>query len=189
MFLRGQSGRMNSVMVSSRGQAPCFTVASVMIENSKSEIRQLLPMSFLSKSWGPSFDLVGHCLSPVSLGDFLRRKAFSRNPEMAVNESNPLDLVGRDLVCCKLGCRQLFRRSDRLNRKPTNKARIGIFGVGLEAYWDQFAGLKPKLEGFQRHVETQLEQGAARSSARTWWTAIKAPKVRATCSPAVTWIC
>jgi hypothetical protein len=42
-----------------------------MIENFKSKIRQFLPMSFLSKSWGPSFDLVGHCLSPVSLGDFL----------------------------------------------------------------------------------------------------------------------
>ena len=54
------------------------------LTNSKSEIRQLLPMSFLSKSWEPSFDLVGHCLSPVSLGDFLRKKAFSRNPEMAV---------------------------------------------------------------------------------------------------------
>ena len=40
-------------------------------------------------------------------------------------------------------------------------ARIGVFGIGLEAYWDQFQGLKEKLEGYQRHVETQLlEVGA-----------------------------
>ena len=40
-------------------------------------------------------------------------------------------------------------------------ARIGVFGIGLEAYWDQFDGLKEKLMGLQRHVETQLlELGA-----------------------------
>jgi L-arabinose isomerase len=44
-----------------------------------------------------------------------------------------------------------------MNRKAEIKARIGVFGIGLEAYWDQFAGLKEKLEGFQRYVETQLE--------------------------------
>jgi L-arabinose isomerase len=44
-----------------------------------------------------------------------------------------------------------------MNRKASSKARIGVFGIGLEAYWDQFAGLKEKLEGFQKHVETQLE--------------------------------
>ncbi len=42
-----------------------------MIENSKGKIRQFLPR---------------HCLFPlVLLGDFLRKKAFSRNPEMAVD--------------------------------------------------------------------------------------------------------
>ena len=44
-----------------------------------------------------------------------------------------------------------------MNRKAISKARIGVFGIGLEAYWDQFEGLKEKLEGFQQHVETQLE--------------------------------
>ncbi len=70
-----------------------------MIENFKSEIRQLLPMSFLSKSYrvkhvhhvlrvlhdarskfrpgGPLF------VSRITRG-FLEKKAFSRNPEMAV---------------------------------------------------------------------------------------------------------
>jgi L-arabinose isomerase len=35
-------------------------------------------------------------------------------------------------------------------------ARIGVFGIGLAAYWDQFAGLKERLEGYQRHVESRL---------------------------------
>jgi hypothetical protein len=48
-----------------------LTVASAMIENFKSEIRRFLPR---------------HCLSPVPLGDFLRKKAFSRNPEITVIE-------------------------------------------------------------------------------------------------------
>jgi L-arabinose isomerase len=35
-----------------------------------------------------------------------------------------------------------------------------VFGIGLEAYWDQFAGLRERLEGYQRHVEEQLGQWA-----------------------------
>jgi L-arabinose isomerase len=34
--------------------------------------------------------------------------------------------------------------------EPTEKLRIGLCGIGLEAYWAQFAGLKAKLEG---HVD------------------------------------
>jgi len=26
--------------------------------------------------------------------------------------------------------------------------KIGLFGVGLEAYWEQFEGLKPRLENY-----------------------------------------
>ena len=33
---------------------------------------------------------------------------------------------------------------------PTIPPRIGVFGIGLAAYWDQFAGLKERLEGYQR---------------------------------------
>lgn len=36
------------------------------------------------------------------------------------------------------------------------KARIGLFAVGLAAYWPQFAGLKEKLEGYHQHVINQL---------------------------------
>jgi L-arabinose isomerase len=35
-------------------------------------------------------------------------------------------------------------------------AKIGVFGIGLAAYWPQFDGLKAKLEGYQREVEAQL---------------------------------
>jgi L-arabinose isomerase len=34
--------------------------------------------------------------------------------------------------------------------------KIGLFGIGLEAYWFQFAGLKPRLEGYLGQVEHKL---------------------------------
>jgi L-arabinose isomerase len=46
-------------------------------------------------------------------------------------------------------------------RKPQAKARIGVFGIGLAAYWPQFEGLKERLEGYQHEVETNLEQAGA----------------------------
>ena len=36
------------------------------------------------------------------------------------------------------------------------KPRIGIFGIGLAAYWPQFPGLKEQLEGYQRLVEERI---------------------------------
>jgi L-arabinose isomerase len=36
------------------------------------------------------------------------------------------------------------------------KARIGLFGVGLAAYWPQFPGLRERLEGYTREVESRL---------------------------------
>ena len=34
--------------------------------------------------------------------------------------------------------------------------KIGLFGIGLEAYWAQFDGLKTRLEGYLSEVETKL---------------------------------
>ncbi|PSR55339.1 arabinose isomerase [Adhaeribacter arboris] len=34
--------------------------------------------------------------------------------------------------------------------------KIGLFGVGLEAYWEQFEGLKERLEGYVSEVENKL---------------------------------
>jgi len=36
------------------------------------------------------------------------------------------------------------------------KLRVGLFGIGLEAYWPQFKGLKQRLEGYVQVVEQQL---------------------------------
>ena len=35
--------------------------------------------------------------------------------------------------------------------------RVGIFGIGLAAYWPQFEGLRERLEGYQRGIEARLE--------------------------------
>lgn len=36
--------------------------------------------------------------------------------------------------------------------------RIGLFGVGLEAYWPQFAGLKKRLEGYLQLIGGKLDR-------------------------------
>jgi L-arabinose isomerase len=35
--------------------------------------------------------------------------------------------------------------------------RVGIFGIGLAAYWPQFAGLRERLEGYQWGIQVHLE--------------------------------
>jgi L-arabinose isomerase len=40
-----------------------------------------------------------------------------------------------------------------MNQSP---ARIGVFGIGLAAYWPQFPGLKERLTGYQDEVEAQV---------------------------------
>ena len=34
--------------------------------------------------------------------------------------------------------------------------RVGLFGIGLDTYWPQFKGLKPRLESYVRVVEKKL---------------------------------
>lgn len=36
--------------------------------------------------------------------------------------------------------------------------RLGLFGIGLDAYWPQFAGLKERLEGYLETVESRLRR-------------------------------
>lgn len=36
--------------------------------------------------------------------------------------------------------------------------KIGLFGIGLEAYWEQFDGLKNRLEGYLAIVESKIAQ-------------------------------
>jgi len=37
-------------------------------------------------------------------------------------------------------------------------ARVGVFGIGLAAYWPQFEGLKERVEGYQRRVEERVAE-------------------------------
>jgi L-arabinose isomerase len=39
----------------------------------------------------------------------------------------------------------------------TAKLRVGLCGIGLDAYWPQFAGLREQLEGYLAQVEKRLE--------------------------------
>lgn len=42
--------------------------------------------------------------------------------------------------------------------RPAPRARIGVFGIGLEAYWAQFAGLRERCEGYQARVESRVRE-------------------------------
>jgi len=35
--------------------------------------------------------------------------------------------------------------------------KIGLFGIGLDAYWPQFPGLEERLKGYAGHVARKLE--------------------------------
>lgn len=43
-----------------------------------------------------------------------------------------------------------------MERKQRLPARVGVFGIGLAAYWPQFEGLRERLVGYQQHVEEQV---------------------------------
>jgi L-arabinose isomerase len=42
--------------------------------------------------------------------------------------------------------------------RPAPRARVGVFGIGLETYWPQFPGLKERIEGYQRRVEERVSE-------------------------------
>src|SRR4051794_17722865 len=45
--------------------------------------------------------------------------------------------------------------------RPAPRARVGVFGIGLEAYWPQFAGLRDRMVAYQDRVEERIgELGA-----------------------------
>ncbi|MFT3849595.1 MAG: L-fucose/L-arabinose isomerase family protein [Propionivibrio sp.] len=41
--------------------------------------------------------------------------------------------------------------------KSIRPIRVGLFGIGLDTYWAQFAGLKERLEGYQKEIAIRLE--------------------------------
>ncbi|HEV2108742.1 MAG TPA: L-fucose/L-arabinose isomerase family protein [Thermomicrobiales bacterium] len=48
-----------------------------------------------------------------------------------------------------------------MERVTTPRVRVGVFGIGLHAYWEQFPGLKQRLEGYQGEVEARLRDAGA----------------------------
>ncbi|MBD0284704.1 MAG: arabinose isomerase, partial [Flavisolibacter sp.] len=46
----------------------------------------------------------------------------------------------------------------QINIKGVNNSslKIGLFGIGLDTYWPQFAGLKERLEGYLNVVSDKL---------------------------------
>ena len=44
------------------------------------------------------------------------------------------------------------------SRRKTPPTKVGLFGIGLDAYWPQFKGLKAQLEGYLRVVHQKLER-------------------------------
>jgi L-arabinose isomerase len=44
----------------------------------------------------------------------------------------------------------------RLEGRARIRARVGVFGIGLQAYWPQFPGLRERIEGYQRRVEERV---------------------------------
>src|SRR6266481_8519154 len=45
-----------------------------------------------------------------------------------------------------------------MTRQPNNPLKIGVFGIGLDAYWVQFAGLEDRLRGYTQRVAEKLER-------------------------------
>src|SRR5919109_4044170 len=45
-----------------------------------------------------------------------------------------------------------------LEPRPAPRARVGVFGIGLEAYWPQFDGLRERISGYQRRVEERVAE-------------------------------
>lgn len=48
-----------------------------------------------------------------------------------------------------------------LERVSAPSVSVGVFGIGLHAYWEQFPGLKERLAGYQREVEAGLRAAGA----------------------------
>lgn len=40
--------------------------------------------------------------------------------------------------------------------KPVKRTRVGLYSVGLHAYWDQFPGLKERLTAYGKHIEQKV---------------------------------
>ncbi len=49
-----------------------------------------------------------------------------------------------------------FRIPSMPGKTANHGFKVGLFGIGLDAYWPQFEGLEDRLKGFIRQVETKI---------------------------------
>lgn len=56
-------------------------------------------------------------------------------------------------------------KSANLDRVQHRPAKVGVFSIGLGAYWPQFPGLRERLEAYRLHVESTLGNWAEIASA------------------------
>ena len=42
--------------------------------------------------------------------------------------------------------------------KPVKKARIGVYTMGLKAYWNQFAGLRERMIEYGQFIADRIAQ-------------------------------
>lgn len=45
-----------------------------------------------------------------------------------------------------------------MNQKETKRARVGLYSAGLQAYWNQFAGLRDRILGYNAFIESKVSQ-------------------------------
>ena len=55
----------------------------------------------------------------------------------------------------------------------TSPLRVGLFGIGLDAYWPQFSGLKDRLEGYLGRVAQKLARPSRRLMIRRRDSAVR----------------
>jgi L-arabinose isomerase len=55
----------------------------------------------------------------------------------------------------------LVNKSKRMTMNKKFPLRVGLFGIGLEAYWEQFDGLKAKLESYVEIVSAKIKAYSA----------------------------
>lgn len=48
-----------------------------------------------------------------------------------------------------------------MSTRSNAELKIGLFGIGLDAYWPQFPGLEDRLKGYTQQVAQQLEKAGA----------------------------
>lgn len=48
-----------------------------------------------------------------------------------------------------------------MENKKTSQVNVGLFGIGLDTYWDQFDGLLERLEGYQKQIANKMAEFGA----------------------------